>query len=79
MCAIFPLRTNEWEPHQALKTNDIFRTMRLIRANSWLGGFEFMEPPGAGYYRDVAKRIPSLAPDQVEQLEVCTPPTRRTL
>lgn len=47
--------------------------MRLIRANSGLGGFEFMDPPGAGYYRDVAKRIPSLTPDQVEQLEVCSP------
>ncbi|CAM9922761.1 unnamed protein product [Ectocarpus sp. 6 AP-2014] len=55
--------------HIALKTNDIFRTMRLMRANSGLGGFEFMEPPGAAYYRDVPRRIPSLTEDQLRQLE----------
>lgn len=55
---------------QALKTNDIFRTVRLMKANSDQGGFDFMEPPGAGYYRDVLSRIPSLTPDQLDQLEV---------
>ncbi|CAM9725002.1 unnamed protein product, partial [Ectocarpus sp. 8 AP-2014] len=55
--------------HIALKTNDIFRTMRLMRANSGLGGFEFMEPPGAAYYRDVPRRVPSLTEDQLRQLE----------
>ena len=55
---------------QALKTNDIFRTMRLMKANSGLGGFEFMAPPGPAYYRDVPRRIPSLTEDQLEQLEV---------
>eukprot|EP00903_Cladosiphon_okamuranus_P005811 g5755.t1 len=55
--------------HIALKTNDIFRTMRLMKANSDFGGFEFMAPPGPAYYRDVPQRIPSLTEDQLEQLE----------
>lgn len=29
-----------------------------------------MEPPGAAYYRDVPRRIPSLTEDQLRQLEV---------
>ncbi len=44
--------------------------MRLMKANSALGGFEFMEPPGPAYYRDVPRRIPSLKQDLLEQLEV---------
>ncbi|CAN0458911.1 unnamed protein product, partial [Hapterophycus canaliculatus] len=56
--------------HIALKTNDIFRTMKLMKANSAFGGFEFMAPPGPGYYRDVPRRIPSLTEDQLRQLEV---------
>eukprot|EP00904_Undaria_pinnatifida_P006365 jgi/Undpi1/2859/HiC_scaffold_14.g06236.m1 len=55
--------------HIALKTNDIFRTMRLMRANSGFGGFEFMDAPGEGYYRDVPGRIPSLTENQLKQLE----------
>jgi len=80
-CFGFPTQPPQPPPHaanpcchpycvQALKTNDIFRTMRLMRANSALGGFEFMEPPGPAYYRDVPRRIPSLTRDQLEQLEV---------
>ncbi|CAM9252656.1 unnamed protein product [Scytosiphon promiscuus] len=55
--------------HIALKTNDIFRTIRLMRANSAFGGLEFMAPPGRAYYRDVPSRIPSLTEDQLRQLE----------
>lgn len=44
--------------------------MRLMKANSGFGGFEFMAPPGPAYYRDVPRRIPSLTQDQLEQLEV---------
>lgn len=44
--------------------------MRLMKANSAFGGFEFMAPPGPAYYRDVPRRIPSLTEDQLEQLEV---------
>lgn len=44
--------------------------MRLMKANSGFGGFEFMAPPGPAYYRDVPQRIPSLTEEQLEQLEV---------
>lgn len=45
-----------------------------MRANSGFGGFEFMDAPGEGYYRDVPGRIPSLTENQLKQLEV-----RRTI
>ncbi|CAN0412528.1 unnamed protein product, partial [Hapterophycus canaliculatus] len=56
--------------HIALKTNDIFRTMKLMKANPAFGGFEFMAPPGPGYYRDVPRSVPSLTEDQLRQREV---------
>ena len=35
--------------HIALKTDDIFSTMRAMRARSGLGGFEFMPRPSGGF------------------------------
>ncbi|CAM9519505.1 unnamed protein product [Ascophyllum nodosum] len=55
--------------HLALKTDDILRTVGLMHANSNLGGFEFMEPPGPAYYRNVPNRIPSLTEDQLAGIE----------
>lgn len=37
--------------HLALKTNDIFRTLRLMREQSVLGGIEFMPRSSQAYYR----------------------------
>lgn len=43
--------------HLALATNDIFATMKKMRAVSWCGGFEFMERPAPTYYQELPARI----------------------
>eukprot|EP00004_Rigifila_ramosa_P005276 TRINITY_DN1576_c0_g1_i1.p1 TRINITY_DN1576_c0_g1~~TRINITY_DN1576_c0_g1_i1.p1 ORF type:complete len:433 (+),score=114.15 TRINITY_DN1576_c0_g1_i1:34-1299(+) len=43
--------------HFALKTDDIFHTMRLMRAQTQLGGFDFMPKPSDSYYRSLPAKI----------------------
>ncbi|GAB4822862.1 hypothetical protein N2152v2_009908 [Parachlorella kessleri] len=43
--------------HLALKTDDIFRTMREMRARADCGGFDFMPWPEGDYYRQLPARI----------------------
>jgi len=51
--------------HVALKTDDIFSTMRKMRDATAFGGFEFMPAPGVGYYNKLPERIgPYLTDEQ---------------
>jgi len=43
--------------HIALKTDDIFFTLRNMRQRSFRGGFDFMPAPCAGYYDRLRQRI----------------------
>ncbi|MEW5303742.1 MAG: hypothetical protein WDW36_006402 [Sanguina aurantia] len=43
--------------HLALKSDDIFATLRGMRARSSSGGFEFMPRPSDGYYERLPARI----------------------
>ena len=43
--------------HLALKTDDIFRTLREMRARSADGGFDFMPRPSEGYYAKLPAKI----------------------
>ena len=57
--------------HLALKTDNIFETIRLMReAEEELGGFELMKRPSDAYYRELPDRLgDKLTPEQYEQLE----------
>lgn len=57
--------------HMALKTDDIFATMREMKKRSLIGGFDFMPKPSAGYYKKIPERIgaDTLTKEQFEQLE----------
>ena len=56
--------------HLALKTSDIFTTMRQMREMTDLGGFDFQERPNEAYYRELPNRIgDSLTADQYKQVE----------
>lgn len=56
--------------HLALKTDDIFATMRKMKAATNLGGFDFMPPASPSYYKDLPKKIGnSLTPEQYKELE----------
>lgn len=57
--------------HIALKTDDIFATMRELKKRSLCGGFEFMPAPGKSYYEKVPSRIGAdvLTPSELEELE----------
>ncbi|PNW79050.1 hypothetical protein CHLRE_09g398993v5 [Chlamydomonas reinhardtii] len=56
--------------HLALLSNDIFTTLREMRARSELGGFEFMPRANAKYYKDMYARIgDSLTPQQYREVE----------
>ncbi|CAM9718447.1 unnamed protein product [Chrysoparadoxa australica] len=55
--------------HLALKTDDIFSTMSLMRERTSQGGFSFQAPPPPTYYKNLASRVPTLTPHQVEQIE----------
>jgi len=57
--------------HIALKTDDIFTTMRELKKRSFIGGFEFMPKPKAGYYERTAERIgrDTLTDNQWKELE----------
>jgi 4-hydroxyphenylpyruvate dioxygenase len=43
--------------HMAVKTNDIFVTMRELKKRSLIGGFEFMPAPSDDYYAKCPERI----------------------
>jgi len=43
--------------HMALRTGDIFRTVRAMRERTGRGGFDFMPRASAAYYRDLPARI----------------------
>ncbi len=52
--------------HLALKCDDIFHTLRELRARSLIGGFEFMPHPGDKYYKRLPERIgDSLSTEEV--------------
>ena len=56
--------------HLAIKTNDIFKTLKKMRAVSEFGGFEFMPRPDDGYYKRLPDRIgDALTPEQYEEME----------
>jgi 4-hydroxyphenylpyruvate dioxygenase len=57
--------------HIALKTDDIFHTMRELRQRSLCGGFEFMPAPNQVYYDNVPNRIgaDTLTADQFKELQ----------
>jgi len=57
--------------HIALKTDDIFRTMREMKQRSLCGGFDFMPAPGQDYYEKVPERIgeATLTPEQLKELQ----------
>ena len=57
--------------HIAIKTNDIFHTIRKMRyAEEHLGGFELMVRPSSQYYEELPSRLgDKLSLDQYEQLE----------
>ncbi|KAI7838946.1 hypothetical protein COHA_007305 [Chlorella ohadii] len=50
--------------HVALKTDDIFSTMRKMRAVSRLGGFDFVPAPSEQYYRELPKKMGNLLTQQ---------------
>eukprot|EP00242_Pyramimonas_sp_CCMP2087_P016785 CAMPEP_0198211876 /NCGR_PEP_ID=MMETSP1445-20131203/25394_1 /TAXON_ID=36898 /ORGANISM="Pyramimonas sp., Strain CCMP2087" /LENGTH=443 /DNA_ID=CAMNT_0043886227 /DNA_START=137 /DNA_END=1464 /DNA_ORIENTATION=- len=43
--------------HIALKTDDIFSTLRRMRERSGCGGFDFMPRPSDGYYERLPERV----------------------
>lgn len=57
--------------HLAIKTDDIFSTLRGMRAASELGaGFDFMPRPSDGYYAELQAKIgDALTPEQYAQVE----------
>ena len=57
--------------HMALKTDDIFHTMREMKKRSLIGGFEFMPKPGDDYYKKIPERIgeDTLTKEQLKDLQ----------
>ena len=56
--------------HLALKTDDIFHTLREMRKRSALGGFDFMPKPSDSYYKNLPNKIGDvLTPEQYKQCE----------
>ncbi|KDD74142.1 hypothetical protein H632_c1538p1, partial [Helicosporidium sp. ATCC 50920] len=56
--------------HLALKTDDIFATMKLMQERSPMGGFEFMPRPSDAYYRELPSKIGEvLTPAQYAECE----------
>lgn len=56
--------------HLALKTNDIFTTMKRMRAVTAYGGLEFMPKPSKEYYEALPDKIgPYLSPKQYKLCE----------
>jgi len=56
--------------HIALKTTDIFSTIRRMRERSEAGGFEFMRRPSDEYYKELPMRLgEALTPQQYKEIE----------
>jgi len=57
--------------HIALKTDDIFHTMREMKKRAAFGGFDFMPAPGHDYYLKIPSRIGEnvLSASELEELE----------
>jgi len=56
--------------HLALKTDNIYETMRVMRKMSYAGGFDFMPRPSESYYRNLPKKVgDSLTPEQYKEVE----------
>lgn len=57
--------------HLALKTDNIFATMREMRKRSHIGGFQFMPQPSESYYEKVPSRIGenTLTKEQFKELK----------
>lgn len=55
--------------HLALKTEDIFWTLREMRKRSGIGGFEFMPSPPLTYYRNLRSRAADVLSEQ--QMKEC--------
>jgi len=57
--------------HMALKTDNIFQTMREMKKRTLCGGFDFMPAPGPAYYAKIPERIGEnvLSDDQLAELQ----------
>ncbi|KAL3754866.1 hypothetical protein ACJRO7_002030 [Eucalyptus globulus] len=55
--------------HLALMSEDIFWTLKEMRKQSAVGGFEFMPPPPPTYYRNLKGRVGDVLTD--EQIKEC--------
>ncbi|XP_020597505.1 4-hydroxyphenylpyruvate dioxygenase [Phalaenopsis equestris] len=56
--------------HLALATDDVFQTLREMKARSTAGGFEFMPPPPPTYYVNLRRRAGDvLTEEQIKQSE----------
>ena len=56
--------------HIAVKTDDIFATLREMRSRKHLGGFDFMPQPSDKYYRNLPAKIgDSLTAAQLKECE----------
>lgn len=56
--------------HIALKTDNIFETIRLMKKMGYAGGFEFMIRPSDNYYRNLPKKMGnSLTAEQLKTVE----------
>jgi len=56
--------------HLALKTDNIFETMKMMRKMSYVAGFEFMPRPSESYYRNLHKKVgDSLTEEQYKAVE----------
>jgi len=57
--------------HLALKTDDIFRTMKEMKQRGHVGGFEFMPAPNHVYYDRIPERIGDnvLTPEQLKDVQ----------
>lgn len=57
--------------HLALKTDDIFQTMRELKQRTHIGGFDFMPAPSHAYYERLPARIGegTLSSAQIAELE----------
>jgi 4-hydroxyphenylpyruvate dioxygenase len=55
--------------HLALKTDDIFATMRNLKSASKYGGFEYMPPASDSYYDNLPAKIgDTLTPEQYKEI-----------
>lgn len=56
--------------HLALKTDNIFETMRWLRKMTHAGGFDFMPRPSESYYRNLPTKMgDSLTAEQLKEVE----------